>query len=91
MLKLLIILALAGLAFAWWTGSSARRRGSMPVEEARALLGVTEEDDAETVRAAHRRLIARVHPDSGGTPELARRTNEARDVLLSELTHRRND
>ena len=63
----------------------------MPLEEARALLGVAEDDDAETVRAAHRRLIARVHPDTGGTPELARRTNEARDVLLSELARIRND
>ena len=90
MLKLLILLAVAALVFAWWSGSNQRRR-QMPLDEARALLGVTPDDDAETVRAAHRRLIARVHPDSGGTPELARRTNEARDVLLSELTHRRND
>jgi DnaJ homolog subfamily C member 19 len=90
MLKLLILLALAGLAFAWWSGSSQRRR-RMPLDEARALLGVSENDDVETVRAAHRRLIARVHPDSGGTPELARRTNEARDVLLAELSRMRND
>jgi DnaJ homolog subfamily C member 19 len=90
MLKLLILLALAGLAFAWWSGSNGRRRG-MPLDEARALLGVSEDDDAETVRATHRRLIARVHPDSGGTPELARRTNEARDVLLAELSRNRND
>ena len=91
MLKLLILLAAVALVFAWWSGKGQRRRSGMPLDEARAVLGVSEADDAETVRAAHRRLIARVHPDSGGTPELARRTNLARDLLLAELTRNRND
>lgn len=88
MLKIILLLGLAALVFVWWKGSQQRRRDSMPVGEARALLGVGPDDDVEAVRAAHRRLIAKVHPDSGGTPELARRTNLARDVLLAEL--RRN-
>ena len=91
MLKLLILLALAALLLLWWKGGQQRRRKLMPVAEARALLGVSESDDVEAVRAAHRRLIAKVHPDQGGTPELARRTNIARDVLLAELTRNRND
>jgi hypothetical protein len=90
MLKLLLLLGLAALVMLWWSGGG-RRRKLMPVDEARALLGVSEGDDAEAVRAAHRRLIARVHPDAGGTPELARRTNMARDVLLAELSRNRND
>ena len=50
--------------------------------EARAVLGVA--PDADAIRAAHRRLAASVHPDRGGSVELARRVNAARDVLLSK-------
>lgn len=52
------------------------------VAEARALLGLGPQADAEAVRAAHRRLIATVHPDKGGTEALAAKINAARDVLL---------
>lgn len=90
MIKLLLLAGLIVLLLAWLK-RAPRRRHTMPVEEARALLGVSAHDNAETVRAAHRRLIAKVHPDSGGTPELARRTNMARDTLLAELARSRND
>ncbi|WP_235973970.1 J domain-containing protein [Parasphingopyxis marina] len=60
------------------------RRARMPVAEARELLGVPDDADQETIRAAHRRLIAKVHPDAGGSVELARRVNAAREILLSE-------
>ena len=50
--------------------------------EAREVLGVAADADADTIRAAHRRLIAAVHPDRGGSPDLARRINAARDALL---------
>lgn len=50
--------------------------------EARAVLGVGPEADADAIRAAHRRLVAQVHPDRGGSPDLARRVNAARDLLL---------
>jgi DnaJ family protein C protein 19 len=54
----------------------------MPEDEARAILGVDASADAETVRAAHRRLVSAVHPDKGGSAELTRRINAARDTLL---------
>ena len=50
--------------------------------EARAVLGVTADADADAIRAAHRRLVAGVHPDRGGSTELTRRVNAARDLLL---------
>src|SRR3546814_12738905 len=59
--------------------------GGVNVDEARALLGVPADADAETIRAAHRRLIAQTHPDRGGTEELARRINLARDAALSAI------
>jgi DnaJ family protein C protein 19 len=74
-----------------WAGYRRPRRripASMPVEEARALLGVTEQADLDDIRAAHRRLIARVHPDAGGSAELAHKVNAARDTLISELNRR---
>ena len=91
MLKLLLLAGVVVLLLFWLKGKQQRRRDFMPVEEARALLGVADHDDAEAIRAAHRRIISRVHPDSGGTPELARRTNLARDILLAELARGRND
>ena len=54
------------------------------IVRARALLGVMEDADETTIRAAHRRLIASVHPDRGGTEALAAEINAARDLLLSE-------
>ena len=89
--KLIVLLALGALVWFWWKGGAERRRVTMPLGEARALLGVTAGEDAEAIRAAHRRIIARVHPDAGGTPELARRTNLARDVLLAELERARGN
>lgn len=50
--------------------------------EARAVLGVARDADADAIRAAHRRLMGSVHPDRGGSAELARRVNAARDLLL---------
>ena len=50
--------------------------------EARAVLGVDAGADADAIRAAHRRLVSAVHPDKGGSADLTRRINAARDVLL---------
>lgn len=58
------------------------------VAKARALLGVTPDADAAEIRAAHRRLIASVHPDRGGTEALAAQLNAARDLLLARLAER---
>ena len=78
---------------------AAYRRGrfsrpAMPLEDARRLLGVPADATLADIRAAHRRLIARVHPDAGGSAELASRINEARDALIADLTRsaaRRSD
>jgi DnaJ family protein C protein 19 len=72
---------------------AAYRRGrgtapKMPVEDARALLGVGADASLAEIRDAHRRLIAKVHPDAGGSAELAQRVNAARDALVAELNRR---
>lgn len=89
--------ALAGFGWAggwmWYRrGGVARARApspSMPIDEARGVLDVPPTADAATIRAAHRRLIVRVHPDAGGSAELARAVNAARDVLLADLGRNR--
>jgi DnaJ family protein C protein 19 len=81
------ILLLAGIAAACWIAwrRSRMARPSMPPREARALLGVSDEAGVDEIRAAHRRLMIKVHPDAGGSAELAGRVNAARDVLVAHL------
>ena len=88
MAKLLLLLALAAAAWIWWRRYTAAR-GAMRPSEARALLGVGEKASLQEIRDAHRRLIARVHPDAGGSADLATRVNAARDALVAELNRRR--
>jgi hypothetical protein len=57
-------------------------RTDMTRHEALATLGLQEGATDEEIRAAHRRLIIRLHPDAGGSAELAARINRAKDVLL---------
>ena len=80
MVKLLV--ALAVLVGVWWLAQ--RRRPALSPAEARALLGVPPGATRDDIAAAHRRLIARVHPDVGGSAALAQRVNAARDLLLTQ-------
>ena len=61
---------------------------TMPVEDARKLLGVDENASLADIREAHRRLIQKVHPDTGGSAELANRVNVARDTLVTEMNRK---
>ncbi|HEV2815638.1 MAG TPA: DnaJ domain-containing protein [Allosphingosinicella sp.] len=82
--KILVALVLAGLVYFWWRRQAVARAPMRP-SEARALLGVGEGASLDDIRAAHRRLIAKVHPDAGGSAGLATRVNAARDALIAEL------
>ncbi|HEX2762727.1 MAG TPA: DnaJ domain-containing protein [Allosphingosinicella sp.] len=70
-----------------WAAYRRRRPSSrpMPVDDARRLLGVSPEASLQEIREAHRRLITKVHPDMGGSAELAHRVNAARDALVAEM------
>ena len=61
----------------------ARGPTGMDVDEAARTLGVATHASREGVIRAHRTLIQRLHPDRGGSTELANRVNRAKDVLLA--------
>lgn len=85
--KLIVLLVLVGGVWLWWRRRTVASH-RMDAGEARALLGLGPAASAEEVREAHRRLIQRVHPDAGGSAELATRVNAARDALLNEIKRR---
>jgi hypothetical protein len=62
--------------------SSPRNSTVMSREEALAVLGLEEGATPDDIRAAHHRLMKRLHPDQGGTTFLATQVNQAKDVLL---------
>jgi hypothetical protein len=90
MSKLILLLVIAALAcklvFKRWPWELAMTTSRGQAEtKARALLGVRRNAGREEVIEAHRRLIAMVHPDRGGTKEQVHEANDARDVLLAAL------
>lgn len=63
-------------------GERARPSSAMSRDDAYAILGLAPGASETAIREAHRRLMAKVHPDRGGSDYLAAQINQARDLLL---------
>ena len=100
MISLLVALAVAVAGWWLWKGpekswTTGKRPDALPPidperYDALKVLGLDPGASEKDIRAAHRRLLIEVHPDRGGSPELARKANAARDTLL-DLPPNRDD
>ena len=92
MLRIAVILLLVCLLFRWafgqwpWQAISGKPTRSQKIFKARKLLAIEENATRDQILLAHRRLIAKVHPDVGGTNAKVHEANAARDLLLEELS-----
>jgi DnaJ family protein C protein 19 len=68
-----------------WPWQAKGDKGTSALARARRLLGVSKAATREDIVAAHRRLVAQVHPDRGGSSGQVHEANAARDLLLTAL------
>lgn len=55
----------------------------MSRREASLILGISSNANRSKIREAHRRIMLLNHPDRGGSPYLASKINEAKDMIES--------
>lgn len=91
MIKLAIIAAIIVLLYKWimgrWPWEPKVSTREQAIFRARKLLGIAASANRDDIIAAHKRLVAMVHPDKGGTSQQVHEANDARDLLLDELPH----
>jgi hypothetical protein len=93
MIRLIAIAALVSFGCRWifgkwpWEYLQAPDTRAQALFKARKLLGVNERADAREIREAHRRIVAIIHPDRGGSSQDMQEVNAARDLLLNELPY----
>ena len=91
LLRILFFLVLGVLAWKLvagrWPWERKLSTRAQAVIRARQLLGVSAAASRDEIVTAHKRLVAMVHPDRGGTDGQVHEANAARDLLLDELPY----
>jgi len=91
MIKLLLIAAVIVLGWKLvvgrWPWEPKHTTRAQAVIRARKLLSLTATASREDILTAHKRLVAKVHPDRGGSNAQVHEANAARDLLLDDLPH----
>ncbi|MEM7688534.1 MAG: molecular chaperone DnaJ [Pseudomonadota bacterium] len=91
MIKFAVLLALICVVWRWalgqwpWDALKPPPTRAQAITKARGVLGVPANASRDEIMAAHKRLVASVHPDRGGTSAAVHEANDARDLLLSGL------
>ena len=91
MVRFLIIAVALSIFCRWalgkwpWDYLRAPSTRSQAVFKARKLLAVESSANRNEILAAHKRLVAMIHPDRGGSNDQVHEANAARDLLLDEL------
>jgi hypothetical protein len=63
---------------------NAPTTAAMDKAQARKILQLEDNASAEEIIAAHKKMMAKNHPDKGGSTYLASQINQAKDVLLKD-------
>lgn len=89
MSKFLIIVGVVILLYYWifkrWPWQPKVSTRQQAIFNARKTLGVQQNANRTEIVSAHKRLVAMVHPDRGGSNAQVHEANAARDLLLDEL------
>lgn len=89
MFKLFVLVVILLFFYKWivgrWPWQKALSTRSQAIVEARKLLGTKANANRADINAAHKRILAMVHPDRGGSNTQVHEANAARDLLLNEL------
>jgi DnaJ-class molecular chaperone with C-terminal Zn finger domain len=91
MAKLILLAALACIVWRmaigrWpWQPAIRKAKPTFAIAHAREVLGVAAGASRKDILDAHRRRLAAIHPDRGGSSEQVHEANAARDLLLADL------